>query len=369
MNRRRVTARAGIAALLVAGILTCLLPAPAVAAEPRGPFFGLQGWTTFPTAQDFAMMKRGGVGTLRAIFDAGGIPASPDDARWAAYDALMASAARQGMQVLPVLNGSSSGLHPFRPPRTRAQRIAWADFAGSVAARYGRGGTFWRAHPELPADPLRAYQIWNEPNLRVFWRPAVDAAGYLRLVRLTRARLLAADPKASIVLGGLPDSRLGTPMLDFVREIYAQPGARSLFDVVALHPYSAGPAGVLEKLDAVRALMDRRGDRATPIWITEIGWSTGGPRSPFRTSRAGQAAKITRTLGELIAARARLRLERVMLIALQDRAYLPAEAPWWGPRVGLFDRAGNPKPAWAAFVRFTGGRSGGRLPRVDSAGR
>jgi hypothetical protein len=49
----------------------------------------------------------------------------------------------------------------------------------------------------------------------------VNAASYLRLVRLTRARLRATDPRASIVLAGLPDSRLGVPMLDYVRAIYA----------------------------------------------------------------------------------------------------------------------------------------------------
>jgi hypothetical protein len=115
-------------------------------------------------------------------------------------------------------------------------------------------------------------------------------------------------------------------------------------------------------VNRVRALMNRLGDRRTPIWITEVGWSTGGPRSPFRTTRAGQAARLTRTLRALIAAAARLRLGRVVFVTLQDREYVPGEKPWWGPSVGMFDRAGSPKPAWSAFVRFTGGLPGGRLP-------
>jgi len=52
---------------------------------------------------------------------------------------------------------------------------------------------------------------------------------------------------------------------------------------------------VLDKLNQVRALMDRRADRKTPIWVTEIGWATGGPRSPFSTTRRGQAERIDRT--------------------------------------------------------------------------
>ena len=354
-----------VASAFVLGMLTCVLPAPAAAATPDQAFFGMQTFT-HPSQRDVAMMRRGGVGILRAVLD-GGIMAAPDPARWAAYDALMASAARERIEVLPVLIGIPGSRPRINHPRTRTQRTVWGRFVRGVATRYGRGGTFWAAHPGLEPNPITAYQVWNEPNLPAYWRPRHDAAGYLRLVRLTRARLRAVDPNATIVLAGLPDSRLGTPMLDYVRAVYAQPGARRLFDVVALNPYSAGAPGVLEKLNQVRALMDRRGDHDTPIWVTEIGWATGGPRSPFSTTRRGQADRIDQTFRALIAARARLRLERLIVYGLQDRAYGATERPWWGPRVGLFDMAGWPKPAWRTFVGFTGGRPGGRLRAV--AGR
>ena len=84
-------------------------------------------------------------------------------------------------------------------------------------------------------------------------------------------------------------------------------------------------------------------------------------RSPFRTTKSGQAARIDRTFRALLRARGRLRLERIVLFGLQDRAYRAGESRWWGPRVGLFDLLGQPKPGWRTFVRFTGGRAGGRL--------
>jgi hypothetical protein len=210
-----------IVTAFVAGACGCLAPtpAPALAAGPSDAFFGLQGWTA-PSARDFSMMTRGRVGTLRVLVD-GPVGAAPDSPRWAPYDAMMAGAARERIAVLPVLLGRPAGGHRFKYPRPRTERMAWSDFVGSIAERYGRGGTFWRGHPELPSVPLTAYQVWNEPNLPVYWRPAVNAAAYLRLVRLTRARLRATDPRASIVLAGLPDSRLGVPMLDYVRAIYA----------------------------------------------------------------------------------------------------------------------------------------------------
>ena len=276
----------------------------------------------------------------------------------------MAAAARERIEVLPTLFGFPGSHRHVNRPRTRAERMAWGHFVSAVAARYGRGGTFWARHPELEPMPLTAYQVWNEPNLPAYWRPRPDAAAYLRLVRLTRARLRAIDPRAQIVLAGLPDSRLGTPALDYVRAVYAQPRARTLFDAVALHPYSADARGVLEKLNRVRAYMDRRDDRSTPIWVTELGWATGGLPSPFRTTRAGQAERVGQTLRALIAARGRLRLDRLVWFGLQDRGYGAGESRWWGPRVGLFDLVGNPKPAWRTFVGFTGGRPGGHMRSV-----
>ena len=362
----RVAARAGIVTALVVAALAGMAPTPAAAARPERTFFGMQGWT-IPNARDFAIMKRAGVGTFRAVVSAAQVGALPSDANWTPYDQMLAAAARARIEVLPMLIGTPDARDPLQRPRTLARRNAWASFVSAVAERYGRGGTFWAAHPELEPMPFKAYQVWNEPNLPAYWQPAPDAAAYVRLVRLTRKRLRAVDPKATIVLAGLPDSRLGIRMLDYLRAIYAQPGARTLFDVVAVHPYARDARGVVGLVKGVRAHMDRRGDRRTPIWVTEVGWGTGGPRSPYRTTRAGQRAKIAQTFRALIAIRNRLRLERVVVSVLQDRAYVADEKPWWAPRTGLFDRAGRPKPAWRAFVGFAGGRLGGRLPAASPA--
>lgn len=292
----RVAARGRIVTALMLVVLAGAMPAPAVAAPPSRAFFGTQGFG-FPSARDFSMMTRGRVGTFRALFSVS-LRTPPDSAAWAPYDAMMGHAARERIEVLAVLLGTPGGGQRFERPRTRAQRMAWGAYVSAIAERYGPRGTFWTAHPEIEPMPLRAYQVWNEPNLPVYWRPALDAAGYLRLVRLTRARLRAVDPTASIVLAGLPDSRLGTPILDYVRAIYAQPGARSLFDVLALNPYSEDAAGVLAKLNRVRAHMDRHGDRQTPIWSPR---SAGGrkvaPRRFGRRSsvrRHGSSARFVR---------------------------------------------------------------------------
>ena len=191
-----------VVGLLVAAVTRVAPAAPALVAGPDRAFFGLQAWT-LPDAQDVAMMKRGGAGMLRAVF-AGDVLAAPAATRWARYDVLMTAVAQARIEVLPVLLGLPGGGRHIDRPRTAAEQAQWIAFVGAVASRYGRGGTFWADHPGLDPMPLTAYQVWNEPNLPAYWRPTDDAAGYLSLVRVTRARLRAVDPQALIVLAGLP---------------------------------------------------------------------------------------------------------------------------------------------------------------------
>jgi len=364
----RLTVRAAIATALAIASLSFVAAAPALADAgapedaPSPEFFGMQSWVS-PDAEDMTVLKRAGIGMVRIVF-VGHLGRKRHDTRWAPYDRLMTSAAKERIEVVPTLLGTMHA-RPHRP-LTAAGRRKWGEFVTDVARRYGRGGTFWAQHGDLEPMPLTSFQVWNEPNLPAYWSPATDAAGYVRFVSQTRALLRAVDPNVTIVLGGLPDSRLGMPALDYLRKVYKQPGARTAFDVVALHPYSRYSTGVMRALNRTRLLMDRRGDTEAAIWITELGWSTDGPRSQFRTTRRGQADRIRYTLSAMIAARERLRLERVIWFGLQDREYGTEEKPWWGPRVGLFDVQGRPKPGWNTFVEFTGGEPAERLRSVSA---
>lgn len=355
MNPRFI-ARGRILLALAVGALTCVVPPTAVAAEPDRSFYGIQTWT-LPNSADVQMMERARLGTLRIVLH-GQLGASPSEAAWAPYDKLMTSTSKAGIEVLPVLLGIKSKSRRVQRPRTRSQRKAWYGFVTAVAKRYGRDGSFWKKNPMLAPKPFTAYQIWNEPNLPAYWRPSNDAKGYVKLVRGTRERLRKVDSAAQIVLAGLPDSRRGTPSLTYLRSIYAQRGSRSWFDVVALHPYSRDASGVLVALNRVRAHMNGQKDRKTPIWVTEVGWAASGPSSPFTTTKSGQSRRVAALYRMLTNARERLVLGRVLLFGLQDRAYGVKERPWWGPKVGMFDVYGRPKPAWRSLVRATGGESG-----------
>ena len=56
-----------------------------------------------------------------------------------------------------------------------------------------------KAHPELPALPVVAYEIWNEPNGGWFWLPRPDPARYADMYIRARAAIKGVDPAAAFM--------------------------------------------------------------------------------------------------------------------------------------------------------------------------
>ncbi len=341
------------------------LTATWAATPPAGAItVGVQSWQ-LPTAAGMTTARSGGVTAHRVVFDWSTIGKERGRPDWSGYDSVMTAAAAARVDVLPVLLGCAPHVCQRRlaPPVTTTRRRAWAQFAATVARRYGRGGSFWTAHPELAARPLRAYQLWNEPNLIAFWDGRPDAREYLRLAAASGAAIKAVDANATIVLAGLAESRRGVPVTAYLAQLYALPGARSAFDVAAVHPYARTSAAAIDGVRRFRAVMNARGDRRTPIWVTEVGWATGGPQSPFRVGRTRQASLVGALLRALRGRPAGDRVHAVYLFSLQDRRLRADEADWFAPHTGLFDVAGRPKPSWRALTAFTGvAASAARLP-------
>ena len=219
----------------------------------------------------------------------------------------------------------------------------------AAVARYGNGGAFWREHPELPTMPIEQWQLWNEPNSLYFWKPAPDPRSYLTVLRVFHGAVKRVDPDGSVMLGGLFPTPKGINMPAFVSDLYRH-GAAKLFDTAAVHPYAADPERALASTEQLRGLLDRAGDRSKPIWITEVGWASGGQPSGLTVGPERQAEYLTRTFELAAAARERLRLGGVIWFALSD-----TPGPLWPGHCGLFDLNGHPTAAWHALTELTGG--------------
>ncbi|HEX8645469.1 MAG TPA: hypothetical protein VF715_01120 [Thermoleophilaceae bacterium] len=237
--------------------------------------------------------------------DEGGVPTD-----YADTDRAVAAAVARRMTVLPIvlIAPNWAARHPGDDASPPKDTTAYSRFTAALARRYGPDGTFWKENPALPKRPLRHWQIWNEPSLDVYWRDRPWERDYVALVRAARRRIKQVDPGARIVLAGLPNK--SWPELE---KIYKQK-ARNLFDVVAIHPFTAQVSGVLAILRHNRDVMRRYGDRKKPLWVTELSWTSARGKAAWtygnETTERGQAKKLGDAYRMLAARRSELKLQR-----------------------------------------------------------
>ncbi|HYH57814.1 MAG TPA: hypothetical protein VD790_01150 [Thermoleophilaceae bacterium] len=335
--------------------LTPVAPPPAQAKQS---FFGVQGWVP-PSPKQFKRLSRQGVGMVRMTLGWGQHEPRRGKRTWGYGDDMVARAALARVKLLPVLVGTPwfASKNPLHPPTTRKGRRGYARYVEDVVRRYGRRGRFWKRNPHLPYKPITSWQVWNEPNFPAWWLNRPNAKQYVSFLRLAAKRIRKADPKARVVLAGLPETKTGIPATKFLRQIYRVRGAKKHFDVVALNTYAHDHRGVFGALKRARRTMRKHGDRRAKIMISEIGWATGGDESrrthPFRTTLKGQARRLRVTFRKLKKHRERYRITNVIWFSLRDRAAREDEPNWWGLHTGLFFADGRPKPAWRAYTSFT----------------
>lgn len=209
----------------------------------------------------------------------------------------------------------------------------FGDFCGTIAARY-RGR-------------IRAYQVWNEPNLHREWglQPPSPAA-YTELLKRCYLAIKSADPDAIVISAGLAPTAThdDTAMPDtlFLQGMY-DAGAAAYFDVLGLNApgYKAPPdlspdeaaasaeyGGQREfafrHVETMRALMTANGDAHKQVAILEMGWITDDPNH-LRTERS---------LQELHAPYAWFAVDEATQARYLVEAYAYARAHWQ-PWIGL----------------------------------
>ncbi len=357
--------------------LVVAAPLPAQARVPRG-FVGMDiaGPFFYPGMNENGEMggiAATGVQSVRTLFDWAQIEPYPNFAavpaasrseftnvgglpfNFTATDQVVALAAAHGLTVLPVLEYAPrwDSSHPGSsgaPPKSMAP---YGRFAAALVHRYGPHGSFWSQNPSIRRVPITMWQIWNEPNFTVYWAKQPFEPGYVKLLRAAHNAIKAADRHAKVVLAGLTNFSW-----QYLTRIYKIKGARRLFDVVAAHPYTANPSGVVTILEKVRAVMARFGDRRKPIIASEVSWPSakGQAVTLFEnaTTEAGQAKKTGQTVRLLARDRKKLRLQAFYYYTWVANETQP------GARVDPFNFAGlfrfingqgtTVKPAYAAFV-------------------
>jgi hypothetical protein len=332
-----------------------------VAADP---FYGVAP-EGLQNATDYERMRAGGIGTVRVVLQWAAIETGKGLYNWQSTDQILSQLAFAGLEPLVTVYGTPE---IYAPEVSDAPNVdektfdAWADFLEAAADRYGSEGDFWTsftaANPDVVPQPIREWEVWNEPNSSTFWTPTPDPQTYAELLLRSAKVLDEADPEAAIMTAGMfatPQSDGAIVSYDFLEELFAIDGVAGAVDIVGAHPYGPDSDAVVEQVEKTRSTLEDAGVDV-PIWATEIGWGSN-PKSGNDLAKTPeeQAELLSVTLGELSDRRDELDLDGVVWYTWHDSLEPAVGECGWCATAGLVDADRDTKPVWIAFTQLTGG--------------
>ncbi|MCZ4559705.1 cellulase family glycosylhydrolase [Rhodococcus sp. IEGM 1401] len=168
-----------------------------------------------------------------------------------------------------------------------ANPATFAAFAKTVVQRY--------------QSRIEIWEVWNEPNIVTFFKPAPDVTAYSALIKATYTAIKQVQADSTVLAGGMApaeDTNGNIAGTTFLSKMYAQ-GSNKYFDAFNVHPYtwpylpndpSTASWNTAMKMWSMRDTMITGGDSGKQIWITEFGAPTG--TNPNSVSEQTQADSI-----------------------------------------------------------------------------
>jgi|WetSurMetagenome_2_1015567.scaffolds.fasta_scaffold62320_2 polysaccharide biosynthesis protein PslG len=271
--------------------LATIIPTPTQSISIKQNQFGVSAGGNIPHLNQaeldtyFSQLKELGVSWMRSEFDWGTIQEeSASIYNWTDTDRVVQTANKYGIHILGAINYTPAWAQASECRGTfacaPADPNAFGTFAGQVAARYAPLG-------------IHYWEIWNEPNIADFWKPAPDVISYVAILKSAYASIKKTDSSALILSGGLSpagDENNNISPTTFMQALYEIDTTKD-FDGIAFHPYSypviaSYPASwnSWQQMDAIRQIMSAHGDGNKQIWLTEYGAPTGGRGTPHETT-------------------------------------------------------------------------------------
>lgn len=272
------------------------------------PEYGMQAflwWRPEVASRDMGMIKEAGFGWVKQNIgwrDVEGATKGTFD--WGRVDWIVAECNKLGLDLLVRVDHqpkwAGGGFPTNGPPDNYADL---GDFLYVMATRYkGR---------------IRAYEVWNEPNLSREWGGrSPNAAEYVSLLREAYRRIKEADPNAMVISAGLTPTGTQPPeaMPDdvYLERMYQAMGGSSAgyFDVLGVHaagykaPPELSPDEVasnpdyggqrffcFRRVEDLRRVMERYGDGGKQIAVLEFGWTSDPIHPSYAWHRVDEATK------------------------------------------------------------------------------
>jgi chitodextrinase len=178
---------------------------------------------------------------------------------WTYFDTLVQEASARNLSIIatvgwPARWAVTDGNAYYGVP----DMAAWENFLSLAAARYRGTVDIW--------------EIWNEPDKPFYWRGT--PAKYAELLARAYTRIKAADPGATVAVGGLAQG--GSSLVpDFLEQILGNatyPAGR-YFDVHNIHTNFRTASLIVSQVSTNRAILSQHG-LSKPIIATEASYSS-----------------------------------------------------------------------------------------------
>ncbi len=203
------------------------------------------------------------------------IEPKPDQWDWTATDKIVAELGGRNLNVLGLLAYSVS----WATSTTDDNSTALSFYPPDPDKYY----TFVRTLVRRYKNVIHTWEVWNEPDNNIFWKPSPSPRDYAALLKVAYRAVKDADPTARVATGGVSGNAV-----PFLEEVFAS-GASNSFDILAIHPYAVplDPAqGQIQSRPEVHKILDvelakyrallSRHSLDKPVWVTEIGWPANG---------------------------------------------------------------------------------------------
>lgn len=277
------------------------------------------------------MAKDIGVKWSREEFSWGII--QPEEGKWdySRYDSAVETAYANGISLFGLLDycatWATTAPEGAEKPWFWLPRLEpWQNYVRTTVNRY--------------KEKIKHWEIWNEPNISVFWQPQPNPDEYFSLLQASYTTIKQVDPSAKVI--GICSA--GTDM-NFIEAVLNKGGGKYM-DIISVHPYrwpsTPEETGFLGEMQRLRALLQRYGLNI-PIWITEVGWPTHNGGVPEDV----QARMLVRTY--IIAIGSKL-VDKVFWYDYRDDGTDPADPE---QNFGIIKRDFTPKKAYNAFKAMT----------------
>jgi len=278
-------------------------PFPSRMQSPEYGFHVFIWWNPTTRERDLRLVKEAGFTWIKQTFawrDIEGAGKGIFD--WSRADQVVDDALRYGFSIMARVDHqpdwARSGCSQQGPPNNYQD---YADFLFALASRY-RGR-------------IRAYVVWNEPNLAVQWcDQSPDPKKYVKLLKKAYQAIKQADPNAMVISAGLAPTGTGPPIAmpddEYLRKMY-QAGVKGYFDVLGVHgagykaPPEMSPDEVAKRpeygghrffcfrrVEDLRAIMVQNGDGDKQVAVVEFGWTSDPrPDSPYHWHAVSEEEK------------------------------------------------------------------------------